>query len=343
MTFKTFLAALLVVAAQALPSAHAQDPTSDRHNTARVYFDSYTPATMYDLAREQRQNWMPQTVWGQLTFPPTKGKPVPAMVIMHGSAGIEANTQMWVGALNGIGVATFVVSSYEPRGISSTVNDQSLLSQAANLMDGLQALQLLAADRRIDPERIGVMGFSRGGAVAFRTAIEPLRHAVIKSDVKFALHIPLYAGCNQIYWSRQITGAPILNLLGAADDYTGAAPCEREAALYQEAGADIRTIKYDGAYHSFDATYKLKLLPNAPTTIPCGVVRWEIDSWTIYSELSGAIIPPAALPDFYKPCTKYGVHVGRNAAAVAQARTDVLAFVQEIFFGAKSAELAPAP
>lgn len=335
MKIYAFLAALMMLLAHAtMPLAQAQDPYGARPRSTRIYFDSYTPPTMYDLAREQRQNWAPQTVWGELTFPP-KSKPVPAMVIMHGSAGIEANTTMWVAALNSIGVATFVVSSFEPRGITSTVNDQTLLSPAANLMDGLQALQLLAADRRIDPERIGVMGFSRGGEVAFRSAVEPLRHAVIKSDVKFALHIPLYSGCNQVYWSRQLTGAPLLSLLGSADDYTGAAPCERLASLYEGAGADIRTIQYEGAHHSFDATYALKFLPNAPTTIPCGVVQWDIENWTIYSELTGGTIAPAALPGFYKKCTRYGVHVGRNAAAAEQARRDVLAFVQQVFFGAK--------
>jgi dienelactone hydrolase len=325
---------LLVLAAAVAPGARAQSQTTDR-NSVRIEFDSYTPATMYDLARERRQNWAPQRVWGDLAFPRVKEKPVPAMVILHGSAGIEANTQMWVSTLNAIGVATFVVSSFEPRGVVRTVEDQTLVPQSANLMDALQALQLLADDSRIDPARIGVMGFSRGGAAAFRAAIEPLRHAVIKSDLKFALHIPLYSGCNQMYWSRQITGAPILNLLGAADDYTGAAPCVSLAARYAEAGAPIRTIQYAGAYHSFDATYAPIFLPKAPTTIPCGVVRWDIEPWTIHAELTGATLDPAELTDFYNRCTRLGVHVGRNEAALRQARGDVTAFVQQLFFGAK--------
>lgn len=42
---------------------------------------------------------------------------------------------------------------------------------------------------------------------------------------------------------------------------------------------------------------------------------------------------PAALPEFYRKCTRYGVHVGRNTAAATQARGDVVAFVQQVFFG----------
>jgi dienelactone hydrolase len=311
------------------PLAMAQELTSE--TAGRIEFSSYTPRTMYDVARVAREKWPVQKVWGDLSFPKGAVGTVPAIVLMHGSGGIEKSMGQWVDAFNDIGVATFVVSSFEPRGIARTAENQALVPPPANLVDAFQALQLLATHPRIDRSRIGVMGFSRGGEVAFRTAIEPFRRAVVKSDLKFALHIPVYAGCNQVYWSTDITKAPMLNLVGAEDDYTTAPPCERLAARYAAAGAPVRTINYPRANHSWDAMYQVFLLPNATSGAPCGVLRWDIEPWSITAEASGSLVDPARLDEIFKGCVRRGVHVGRNEAAFRQSRSDAQAFVQEVF------------
>ncbi|WP_332853945.1 dienelactone hydrolase family protein [Duganella sp. S19_KUP01_CR8] len=325
------LSAALLLAASA---PHAQQLNAA--SQGRIEFDSYTPKTMFDLARERRENWAPQKIWGELSLPKPAEPPapVPAMVLMHGSGGIEASMQTWVDAFHAIGVATFVVSSFEPRGVKRTAEDQTLVPAAANLMDSLQALQLLATHPRIDPARIGVMGFSRGGSVAFQSAVEPLRRAVLKSELRYALHIPVYAGCGQVYWSPELSRAPMLNLVGEADDYTGAAACEQLAAQYAAAGAGIRTIKYAGAHHSWDGNYPVHLLPQATTGIACEVVRWDLANWTLRTEPAGTPIAAARVGEYFAGCVKRGVHVGRNDAALRQSRHDALEFASQVFFGA---------
>src|SRR6185436_13242520 len=128
------------------------------------------------------------------------------------------------------GIAAFVVDSFTPRSIRQTATDQSQLSTAANVADALAALRLLATHPRLDPARIGVMGFSKGGQVALYTALEPFRKAVIADATRFAAHIPLYPYCNDWPVAAQLDGAPILMLLGGKDDYTPAAPCQDYAA-----------------------------------------------------------------------------------------------------------------
>lgn len=257
------------------------------------------------------------------------------MVLMHGSGGVEAGMAQWVEAFNEIGVATFVVRVFELRGVARTVENQAAVPGAADLTDAFLALKILAAHPRVDANKIGVMGFSRGGSVAFQTAVEPLRQAVIKNTLKFALHIPVYAGCAQVYWSPQLTKAPMLNLVGAADDYTTAQACEQLAKRYADAGAPIRTIKYADAAHSWDATYKVLYLSQATSGVPCGIVRWDIESWKITAERTGEVLDPAKLPEFFKACVKRGAHAGRNEAAYQQSRKDALAFVRGVFFAGR--------
>jgi dienelactone hydrolase len=304
--------------------------TLDKTSSGRIEFQSYTPKSMFDLARERRQSWSEIKIWGDLSFPSGAQDKVPAIILSHGSGGVERSMAQWVEALNDIGVATFVVDTFGPRGVKRTAEDQTIVSPAANLMDAFQALNLLATHPRIDRDRIGVMGFSRGGEVAFRAAIEPLLRIIVKSDLKFALHIPVYAGCNQVYWSDKLTKAPLLNLVGASDDYTHAAPCEALAQKYALAGTPVRSINYPNAHHAWDATYPVFALPNASSGFNCGVIRWDIDSWTITSEKTGEVIAPEKLAAFSNACVTRGVHAGRNEQAFRQSRTDVQNFVKQI-------------
>lgn len=321
----------IVLAAASLAVMPAIGQSLDANAFGRIEFQSFTPRTMFDLARGRRENWTAVKVWGDLSFPARMGDKAPAIVLSHGSGGVERSMARWVEALNEAGVATFVVDTFGPRGVKRTVEDQTLLSPAANLMDAFEALQLLATHPRIDSSRIGVMGFSRGGEVAFRSAIEPLLRAVVKSDLKFALHIPVYAGCNQVYWSDKVTRAPMLNLVGAADDYTHAEPCEALAVKYAAAGTPVRTIKYADAHHSWDATYPVFYLPGATSGFSCGVMRWDIDTWAVTSERDGKVIPAAKLDEVFRSCMTRGAHAGRNEAAARQSVKDVQAFVQSVF------------
>ncbi|MDI4633142.1 dienelactone hydrolase family protein [Pelomonas sp. V22] len=297
----------------------------------RIEFDSFTPATMFDLARERRERWERVRVWGELTLPRRPAGRVPAMILMHGSAGVTPAQRQWVDAFKDLGIATFEVNTFAPRGITDTVADQGSLNESAHVMDAFKALEVLAGHPGIDGQRIGIIGFSRGGSAAFRTAIEPLRKAVIKSDLAFSLHVPVYAGCNQVYWSPKLTGAPLLNLVGEADDYTTAAPCLKLASRYEAAGSRVRSVAYPDAHHAWDAIIPVTWLPNASSASSCGVVRWDIEEWRITAEATGKELNGSELGKFFSDCSKRGVHVGRNSMAFRASMDDVSRFLKVEF------------
>ena len=88
------------------------------------------------------------------------------MVVVHGSSGVVRNDWEWATRLNDMGVATFVIDNFTGRGVIETATDRSRLSPVADVAGALAALRLLATHPSIDPSRIGVIGFSRGGSVA---------------------------------------------------------------------------------------------------------------------------------------------------------------------------------
>jgi len=268
-------------------------------------------------------------VFGTLRLPPPSASRVPAMVIAHGSAGVDQREGWWADTLTGLGMATFMVDSFTPRGIGQTATDQSRLSTAANVADALAALRLLGTHPRIDPQRIGVIGFSKGGQVVLYTALEPFRRAVIDDDAHFAAHVALYPYCNDWYTAARVTGAPMLLLLGGRDDYTPADACRGYAEWFKSAGADPTVIVYPNAYHDFDDASRPRFERALVTGKHCeGLV--DLDQFTAKIRSTGQVITEP-VGRYFRDCLTRGATVGGDAEARRRAPEDVGAFLRRVF------------
>jgi len=99
--------------------------------SGKIYFNSVTPKSKWELVH-RKYDRKPTTIWGTLYMPEKPQGRVPAMVISHGSAGVQGkDIDRWVHAFNQMGIAAFVVDSFGGRGITGTMDDQSQLSPAA--------------------------------------------------------------------------------------------------------------------------------------------------------------------------------------------------------------------
>ena len=141
----------------------------------------------------------PAVIAGQLRIPKPGTDRLPAVVLVHGSGGINASHERWADELNSAGFAVFVLDSFAGRGIVSTVNDQSQLDSLAMMVDAYRALALLAKHPRIDPARIAIMGFSKGAVAAVYSSNERFRGMYAPGNLAFAAHIGLYTPCNVSY------------------------------------------------------------------------------------------------------------------------------------------------
>ena len=81
------------------------------------------------ISFESHQKGQPVQVTAEITWPANTGLgPVPAMVIHHGSGGVGEREARYVRELVPMGVATVVIDSFKPRGVTSTVLDQSAVT-----------------------------------------------------------------------------------------------------------------------------------------------------------------------------------------------------------------------
>ena len=282
------------------------------------------------LAREHRGQ--PIKVPAELMLPPGTGK-VPAVVIHHGSGGVtEAREFRYAREMVAMGVAALVIDSFSPRGIASTVTDQTSVSAREMTDDAFAALQALAAHPRIAAAKIGIYGFSKGGTVSLFTADERSAARALPPGLRFALHVPFYPGCTDHFFQRATTGAPILMLIGGADTYVGVAPCTEYADKLKAAGAKIEVKIYPGAAHGWD-TERAYVVPKGENYSRCIFEEQADASWK--ERTSGLTVTDkqgkrieSARQDALAACRSYGVSGGPSASAREASMTDLKAAVR---------------
>jgi len=179
---------------------------------------------------------------------------VPAVLVVHGSGGArDTHVGAWAKEFAYMGAIGVVIDFYTPRGVKSTSADQTSVRYMDNVQESFAALELLAKDLRIDPNRIAIVGFSRGGTIAHDTAYTIYRQ-ISKATTKrsFALHLAVYPGCNFIPSDTRVTKAPIYIMVGEADTYSGVENCRRQFDVLTTRKANVHFVTYPGAKHAWD-------------------------------------------------------------------------------------------
>jgi dienelactone hydrolase len=187
---------------------------------------------------------------------PQSDKPVPAMVIVNNSGGVLDRIEgHYSRSLSHSGIAALDVNSFKPRKIANIEENQALVGSWAMENDAFAALAELKKDKRIDPDRIGVMGVSKGGLVAQNAAMLVRRELRRTGSLAFALHVPIAPDCVAQFRNAGTTGRPIFYMLAELDDVTPSKPCPEYADRIKTAGnSNVATKVYTGQYHAWELT-----------------------------------------------------------------------------------------
>jgi len=193
----------------------------------------------------------------ELWLPPGIG-PFPAVLVMHGCSGISSNHRAWAGRLTEWGYAAALVDSFGPRNANQTcLGTGSNPRPILRAQDAFNAATYLRTLPTIQPDHIGIIGFSHGGTTALYTALA--RGAPTdRSGRPFQAAVAYYPGC-----LLKVPGEPekilgelasdVLILIGKDDDWAPAPDCLKYVEL-QSGFPHAVTIKvYPGAVHAFDS------------------------------------------------------------------------------------------
>jgi len=201
------------------------------------------------------------TIWGTLNFPANAAdKNVPAVVILHGGGGIHEWDEHWMNVFNSMGIATFMVDSNWPRRdckkkFKKTYARwcQDVHRGMGRIIDGYGALELLSKHPRIDPKRIGCMGFSLGARGCLYLNVKRFQKMWGTPGLDYAASVPMYPPCNvKFNEDDEITDTPIRIHVGELDTFFPVDSCINYIDRLKAKGKDVDIKVYPDAHHGFD-------------------------------------------------------------------------------------------
>jgi dienelactone hydrolase len=219
----------------------------------KVTLHSATYANFGALLRDRPTR--PVAVPANLQFPARTAHRYPAVVVAHTIGGYDPRNEGWFAAkLRAAGYATLTYDSFAARGLGRVVKGGNPSLSPSALADAYAGLIFLAAQPKVDPARIAVIGFSLGGDTAHLAALTAVRNALAPHN-KFAAHVGFYPAwvAGTVASPGAYTGAPVLLLFGSKDQ-VNPQPKVRAYLAYlarMHTSAPIETKVYAGAHHAW--------------------------------------------------------------------------------------------
>jgi dienelactone hydrolase len=205
------------------------------------------------------------TIDGKLFLAPnaTAQSPAPAIIVAPGSVGVSDNHVLHAERFVDAGISAFVLDSFGPRSVTTTVADQTQFSFAASAYDLLAAWKHLAALPEIDSARIGAQGHSRGGSAVMTAATRKFADTVVGKGGGFRGVLAAYPWCGHQFLDARMGDTRVHVLMGDQDEWCLPAQAQAHCHAINMSGGRATMRLVGGAHHSFDRSTALENTPNA--------------------------------------------------------------------------------
>jgi dienelactone hydrolase len=317
-----FVAALVITVAQ---SANAADAIS-KDTPVRIEAIPIQSLTVSDEQFLKGDAYgRPTTIAGVLRVAQGSGR-LPLVALVPGSGGINPGADVWDRQFEAMGISTFMLDSFAGRGIVSTVVDQSQLGRLNGIIDLYRALAVLAAHPRVDPNRIAIMGFSRGAQTTLYSSLKRFQKMWNAGGIEPAAYIALYPPCVTTYiGDTDVSDHPIRVFHGIADDYVEIEPCRAYFARLKGTAKDIQMTEYPDTWHAYD-------VPSFPPT-PTVVQNGQTTHCVLKEELIGKIINTTTQKPFTyaDECVGRNPHVAYSASSTRATEQAIKALLKTVF------------
>lgn len=179
----------------------------------------------------------------------------PAVVLMHGCAGVLSKHRNWAEELADWGYTALIVDSFSPHGVKRICESENKVWAKFDRLrpqDAQAAMSYLRSLPEVDGSRIGLMGWSYGGTTSLSLMEESLR----PDDVDFNAAVAIYPSCWQFLQRLQnreyVASNPLLIAMGEADDWTRPEHCDQLLSQVGRNSSLVSLNLYADAYHDFD-------------------------------------------------------------------------------------------
>lgn len=202
-------------------------------------------------------------------FLPSGPAIAPAIVALHGCGGpFGARDRQWRELLVGQGHIMLFPDSFSSRGLGPQCRvklaDRKVTSFVVRRADAIESAKWLGARETTPAGGIVLLGWSDGGSTVMAAASAAPN---LKPDPEPGLvrgMIAFYPGCFVAQNPDWRPVAPLLVLMGDADDWTPAAPCRAVATRFP--ANVMRFVAFAGAYHDFDVPGTVRVMHDVPAS-----------------------------------------------------------------------------